>query len=63
MRNARAHKIQWSGPTVHSSTVFGSCVNIRIVTILAHGRLVIMQAGLTLVSTFDTNVETTGINT
>ena len=21
MRNARAHKLQWSGPTVHSSTV------------------------------------------
>ena len=21
MRNARAHKFQWSGPTVHSSTV------------------------------------------
>ena len=29
MRNARAHKFQWSGPTVHSSTVVrargGSC--------------------------------------
>ena len=23
MRNARAHKRQWSGPTVHSSTVIG----------------------------------------
>ena len=23
MRNARAHKLQWSGPTVHSSTVTG----------------------------------------
>ena len=24
MRNARAHKLQWSGPTVHSSTVIAS---------------------------------------
>ena len=25
MRNARAHKFQWSGPTVHSSTVLRRC--------------------------------------
>ena len=24
MQNARAHKLQWSGPTVHSSTVTAS---------------------------------------
>ena len=26
MRNARAHKIQWSDPTVHSSTVTTLCM-------------------------------------
>ena len=25
MRNAQAHKLQWSGPTVHSSTVPSPC--------------------------------------
>ena len=24
MRNARAHKLQWSDPTVHSSTVYST---------------------------------------
>ena len=30
MRNARAHKLQWSGPTVHSSTVSGACSHRKI---------------------------------
>ena len=27
MRNAQAHKLQWSGPTVHSSTVAQIFIN------------------------------------
>ena len=30
MRNARAHKIQWSDPTVHSSTVTRSVQSCQI---------------------------------
>ena len=34
MRNARAHKLQWSGPTVHSSTVSGAWVCSCLVAII-----------------------------
>ena len=30
MRNARAHKLQWSGSTVHSSTVDGDVSTAKI---------------------------------
>ena len=36
MRNARAHKLQWSGPTVHSSTVATMLVTAFVSNIIIH---------------------------
>ena len=49
MRNARAHKFQWSGPTVHSSTVAKVLCKLQLTAICKYNCVRIIKNLLTKV--------------